>query len=472
VTVRVFGAEDCDPEAEPPPGAETAMVTERPTISTAPPRLRFGKTAEEQGQQFRAWLLKTYPNLDPECPAVAQLIRSTVQEIQPIDGGEPAIYEGGYGYKSAKFNECQAMADVIHSIPAPRDYRDEVLKYYAWGLIDQRWTIDAVGEKARLKAIKPSNNVVRLKPGEKLRPHIAKVFSGLAKCTPLMQKLVFDYVALINPNTIEPQGWYRSSTAKPKETADHVALPVGNGRFQVCRYVIKPNAAILIPAPQSLAEAANPKKLNVRGYWIQDLGSLAGLTPIDLDISYTQIREIGGLAGMKSVRRLKIAGLPVSDLSPLAGLPLDALDITDTGVVDLSAIKALRLKELRMDRTGVSSLAPLEGMPLKVLSFEQTDVSDLAPLAGMPLTYVNLDVTRVRDLSPLEGMPLKEVLYAPGKYKGLAALRQIKTLQVIGFHPADEWRTNYDKKHLKKGTKRAGPTTQSEPGPVESASRK
>ena len=451
LTAHAFGAVDCDPEAAPPSDAPAAVVAKRPTIGTTPPTLKFSKDKKEQGKQFRAWLLKTYPKLDPKNPAINWLVNGTLQEIRFDEAGNGTIYDKAYGYKSGKFNECQAIADTIYAIPAPREYRDEVVDYYAWGLIDQRWTIDAVGEKVKLAAIKPSNNVVRLKRGEQLRPHIAKAFPGLVRCTPLMQKLVFDYVASINPNTIEPQGWYRASTAQPKETADYVALPVGGGRFQVCRYVAKPNSAILIPAPQSLSEAANPKKLDLRGYWIPNLTALAGLTPADLDISYTQIRDIGGLAGMKSIRRLSIAGLPVSDLSVLAGLSLEALDITDTGVRDLSAIKSLRLKELRMDRTGVASLVPLKGMPLKILSFEQTDVSDLSPLAGMPLTYINMDVTRVRDLSPLEDMPLKEVLYAPGRYEGLASLRKIKTLQVIGFHPAHEWRTNYDKKHLKKG---------------------
>ena len=451
LTARIFAAVDRDPEAAPPSDAPAAVTAKRPTIGTTPPTLKFSKDRTVQGKLFRAWLLKTYPRLDPKNPAIDWLVNGTLQEIRFDEAGNGRIYDKSYGYKSGKFNECQAMADAIYAIPAPREYRDEVVTYYAWGLIDQRWTIDAVGEKAKLAAIRPSNNVVKLKPGEKLRPHVAKAFPGLAKCTPLMQKLVFDYVASINPNTIEPQGWYRASTAQPKEAADYVALAVGERRFQVCRYVIKPNAAILIPAPQSLSEAANPKNLNLRGYWIPDLSTLAGLTPVDLDISYTQIRDIGGLAGMKSIRRLNIAGLPVNGLSALAGLPLQALDITETGVCDLSAVKSLPLKELRMDRTGVASLAPLKGMPLKILSFEQTDVSDLSPLAGMPLTYINLDVTRVRDLSSLAGMPLKEVLYAPGRYEGLAALRGIKTLQVIGFHPADEWRTNYDKKHLKKG---------------------
>lgn len=447
----VPAAVDPDPEAAPPADAPAAVVTGRPTVSTTPPKLKFGKTKEEQAEQFRAWLLKAYPKLDPNNPAVDVLVQGAVSAIVAGEGGESEIHAGTYGYKSGKFNECQALAETIYSIPAPREYRDEVVRYYAWGLIDQRWAVDLEGEKARLGAIAPSDNVVRIKPGGKLRPHIEKAFPGLTTCTPLMQKLVFDYVAGINPNTVEPQGWYRSAAASVGVPDDCVALPVGNGRFQVCRYVVKPDAPILIPAPASLVEAANPKKLNLRGYWISSLTELAGLTPVDLDISYTQIRDISGLARMKSLRRLSIAGLPVSDLAPIAVVVLDALDVSETAVREFSAIKGMRLRELRADRTGIVDLGPLKGMPLEILSIEQTDVSDLSPLAGMPLEYLNVDMTRVRNLSPLAGMPLREVLYAPGGYEGVAVLREIKTLQVIGFHPADQWRTEFDKKHLRKG---------------------
>lgn len=449
VAGRVTAAADRDPEVAPPAAGTAAPSTKRPTLSTTPPKLKFGKAKEDQAAQYRAWLLKTHPKLDPKSPAVQRMVEAATQEVQSLDGEGLQIYARGYEIKAGKFNECQAMAEAAYAVPAPRDYQDALVDYYAWGLIDQRWSMDAEAEKATLAAIAPSDNVVRLKPGERLRPRVAKAFPGLAKCTPLMRKLAFDYIAEINPN-LDAQGWYRSATAEVKEPDEHAILPLDNGRFQVSRYVIRPDSPILIPAPASLARAANPDRVNLRGSWISDLSALDGLTPADLDISRTQIRDISGLAKMNDLRRLSIAGLPVADLSPLAGLPLEALDISDTRVTDLSAVKALRLKEFRLARTAVSDLGPLRGMPLKVLSIEQTDVADLSPLAGMQLIYLNFDVTPARDLSPLAGMPLREVLYAPGRYRGEPVLREIETLRTIGFVPGDEWRQEYDRKYVKR----------------------
>jgi internalin A len=70
-------------------------------------------------------------------------------------------------------------------------------------------------------------------------------------------------------------------------------------------------------------------------------------------------RKIGG-----QIRLASLAGTDVTDLSPLAGLPLKQLDISDTQVSDLS---------------------PLAGMPLEVLYAERTRVNDISPLTGLPL---------------------------------------------------------------------------------------
>jgi Leucine-rich repeat (LRR) protein len=89
---------------------------------------------------------------------------------------------------------------------------------------------------------------------------------------------------------------------------------------------------------------------------------------------------------------LKLSGLPITDLSCLAGIPLSGLDVT---------------------MTKIRSLEPLRGMPLKHLDAGNTQIDDLRPLAGMPLIHLNLQITRVRDLSPLKGMKLR-VLYLEG----------------------------------------------------------
>jgi Leucine-rich repeat (LRR) protein len=83
----------------------------------------------------------------------------------------------------------------------------------------------------------------------------------------------------------------------------------------------------------------------------------------------------------------------LSDLSPLAEMPLTSLDVGGTQVADLS---------------------PLRGMKPTTLNCYQTQVSDLSPLAGMPLTSLNLlECPNLHDLAPLARMNLSEISLTP-----------------------------------------------------------
>lgn len=96
----------------------------------------------------------------------------------------------------------------------------------------------------------------------------------------------------------------------------------------------------------------------------------------------------------------------VTDISPLAGLPLFYLGLRQNPVRDLLPVKGMPLQELYLEETAVQDLTPLAGMPLRTLYLSHTPVTDLSPLAGIPLSYLNLLGTKVVDLSPLKGMPL------------------------------------------------------------------
>ena len=106
----------------------------------------------------------------------------------------------------------------------------------------------------------------------------------------------------------------------------------------------------------------------------------------------------------------------MSDLSPLAGLPLIELECSHTQVADLS---------------------PLRGMKLTALDCSGTSVSNLAPLLGMPLTKLMIDSTKVGDLLPLTGMKLKEISFSPGEIRvGLEILQKMASLQKLRDPPA------------------------------------
>lgn len=112
-------------------------------------------------------------------------------------------------------------------------------------------------------------------------------------------------------------------------------------------------------------------------------------------------------AGKIAMAEFNAAGL--TDISPLADLPLTFLSLKGCPVSDVSAIKDMPLRELALEETQVADLAPLAGLPLQTLWLNNTPVADLTPLSGSPLTNLHLVGTKVVDLSPLQSMPLEQL---------------------------------------------------------------
>ncbi|HKB39354.1 MAG TPA: hypothetical protein VKD72_23150 [Gemmataceae bacterium] len=91
--------------------------------------------------------------------------------------------------------------------------------------------------------------------------------------------------------------------------------------------------------------------------------------------------------------------------------------------------------------TRIADLSPLKGMNLKELDVSDTPVSGLSPLAGMPLTQLSLRGAKVTDLSPLKGMPLKVLRCDFQRERDVALLRSLTTLEQINDKPAaDFWK--------------------------------
>ena len=79
------------------------------------------------------------------------------------------------------------------------------------------------------------------------------------------------------------------------------------------------------------------------------------------------------------------------------------LDLSDNAVTDLALLEDLSsLEHLYLDRNEVSDIGPLAALPLKTLSLSNTKVEDLSPLTDMnTLGWLALDGNSIRDLSPL-----------------------------------------------------------------------
>jgi len=146
---------------------------------------------------------------------------------------------------------------------------------------------------------------------------------------------------------------------------------------------------------------------------------------------YNGVRSLTDLAGMASLTRLAVIVENVTDLSPLAGLPLEylalcgnpvtnadvgplkecpfltSLYLCGTNITDLSFLRDLpALSAVGVQYTNVTSLEPLTGMNIKNI-FLPSDIEDLTPLAKLPLTELHLthypdDIDFFCSLSDLE----------------------------------------------------------------------
>lgn len=113
------------------------------------------------------------------------------------------------------------------------------------------------------------------------------------------------------------------------------------------------------------------------------------------------------LRPLKGLRHLiatggKTAAGRLTDLRPLAGLPLQNLELyNNPPLFDLKPLAGMPLERLSLNQTGVRDLTPLQGMPLGWLSMWQVPVEDLTPLRNCPLRHLVCVNTAVHDLSPL-----------------------------------------------------------------------
>ncbi len=138
---------------------------------------------------------------------------------------------------------------------------------------------------------------------------------------------------------------------------------------------------------------------------ISDISPLAGMPLLRLDLQNNAVRDLSALKGAPLIA-LYLDGTTVDDLSPIADAELEELYLNGCrGVSNIDALKGQPLKLLNLFQTGVHDLSPLRGAPLESLWLNETPVSDISALAGAPLVTITLYRTQVTDLSPLAKCP-------------------------------------------------------------------
>ena len=169
---------------------------------------------------------------------------------------------------------------------------------------------------------------------------------------------------------------------------------------------------------------------------LKDLSPLRGLPLQALDLSGNPVREIRHLRGMPLNRlfleftlvesledlrdakliELRLNGSPVRSLAGLEGQPLENLYAVGTQINNISALNKSNLRQLWLTESPVSDLSPLEGLPLVSLTAHRTLVEDLSFVRKLPVIQrLHIGETLITDLTPLRGLNLTRLVFTPGR---------------------------------------------------------
>ena len=118
-------------------------------------------------------------------------------------------------------------------------------------------------------------------------------------------------------------------------------------------------------------------------------------------------RDMELLAQCENLRVLILDYQQISDLSPLAGLPLEYLSLTGNDVSDLQPLSGMTgLRVLDLGENPVRSVEVLAGLPnLREVTLEASGITSVEAFAGSGIQSLNVRGTWVNDFSPLEVCP-------------------------------------------------------------------
>jgi hypothetical protein len=344
------------------------------------------------------------------------------------------------------FDSFKPILPVLDRLNVPDAFRAVLHRYYGdlllWPLRQDPPALDADQEVRRLETLS-GGTAFLLRPDESLWSRIAgdPAYRALAALPPVRKWLLYRHLDAVNPclrwngsfaattaeterrlnprlgpdiarapldgrlfaidPSLKPEG-YDASEGHP----EYLVVPVGGGLNQVICYRLSPPYWSVAPPPAVALELSRPRDVDVRGLWLRDARLLDGLDPDALDARGTLISDAAPIAGMRSLKKLRISSSRVSDLAPLRGLKLEFLEVEDTAVSSLVALADMPLKHLNLGRTRVTDLSPLAGMPLEHLEIHNSPVRDLSPVASLPLRYLRLQMDAdYASLEPVLGHP-------------------------------------------------------------------
>jgi len=134
----------------------------------------------------------------------------------------------------------------------------------------------------------------------------------------------------------------------------------------------------------ALKHFANLTHLTLNFNAISDIVPLAGLTQlVSLNLGGNSVSDVKALANLSNLRELQIWGnREIADISPLASLVnLNMLSVGGLQISDISVVAKMRqLNVLFASNNQISDLTPLAGLPLRVLMLSGNPIDNYSPI--------------------------------------------------------------------------------------------
>ena len=177
---------------------------------------------------------------------------------------------------------------------------------------------------------------------------------------------------------------------------------------------------------ERLLLGCDPGFTNARVYYDDYSGESEPLTRGSID-------TLEDLMMMPNLKRLDLVMQNLSDITPLAGLPLEELNIACNAVSDISPLGGcIGITSLNITGNPVADIAPLESLVyLRIFDASETHISDLTPLAGLyKLEYLYINDADISDVDPLAGLALTTCHLCGNDITDISALGDIGELDV------------------------------------------
>ena len=94
------------------------------------------------------------------------------------------------------------------------------------------------------------------------------------------------------------------------------------------------------------------------------------------------------------------------------------------------------LRILNISNTKISNIFPLANLPLEILVMSSTDVQDLSPITNMPLQILEITKSPIINLNILIRMDIHSLIFDPWNFDA----EQLNNLRLNGYQKKQYWK--------------------------------